>query len=322
MDEFVNTLETLQKEIKGSGITTKLKGDKLLILGPGAGKTTAVLKIVRLYRPSSEDIERSAAPDTLLVLVAATQKAARTAARHNHISIPGGHRIVVPGVALVREETPNLKVSRQVRLQGRTGLIAETLLIGHKKIWSVRMLAAAANVSTTLTHRVLMRLEEEGLLTAVGSGNEKVREISNARALAELWSQEEQAARPFIRGFLYGSSSESIAKKILDIYPNAAVGGALAANSYKPILTRVNPPVKMWVPSDSHIEPLMRSGFERTEEGANVELVRSKGDPWRVNMNRDNLQRVSSWRAWLEISSIGGRTQELADALLDDLIGN
>jgi hypothetical protein len=143
--------------------------------------------------------------------------------------------------------------------------------------------------------------------------------LHNPRALAELWSQEEKIPKPILSGFLYSTSTEALARKVLDVCPGSAVGGTLAANLYTPVLTRVAPPIRIWVPDDFAPEPLMSIGFQQTDSGVNVEFVQAKDDPWRVHMSSDDLPRVSKWRAWLEVSHAEGRTQELADALLSDL---
>lgn len=320
MAEIVNIVASIQKEIQGTGIALVLDGERL-VMTSSAGQHC--LKLVRLYRPASADVERAAAPDVLLVLSAATQKAAQAAAPFNHILVPeGGYRIVLPGVALSRGTSVSPETARKVRLMARTGVLAESLLLGGNRFWSVQELAADAQTSTTLAHRVLTRLEEEGLLRAKGSGPSKRRQVANAKALAELWSQEEKPPKVALRGFLYGGSTEVLAKRILELYPEAAVGGTLAANLYKPTLTKVAPPLRVWVPGAFDPDRLLKAGFQAVGEGANIELLQAKDDPWRVHRSLEGTARVSGWRAWLEVSRVEGRTKELADALLTDLGGH
>ena len=317
MDAFVNIKDQIQSEIMGSGITIGLDGDKLTFSGPG-GMTS--LRVVQLYRPSSQDVEREAAPDTVLVITAASSKAAKAAKVYNHILAPDrGYRIIAPGIALSYFDKVKTEISRQVRLTGLTGVIAESLLLEPNRMWTVTALANSANVSPALAHRVLTRLETEGLIDAAGNGPEKTRLLNNAKALAELWADEERPAKKTVRGYLYASTQEALAQKIIHQVPGGAISGILAANSYQPVLTRVNPPLQVWIPeSIQHIERWI-VGFEPTREGANVEFRYAVGDPWAVHatsrMSKDGLQQVSKWRAWMEISHEGGRTKELADAL-------
>lgn len=102
-------------------------------------------------------------------------------------------------------------------------------------------------------------------------------------------------------------------------FPMAAQGGVLAANQYKPVLTRVMPPLRIWVGSDFDADILAGTGWEETQEGANVELAYAKDDPWRVHRQEKEVPMVSPWRAWLEIAAIKGRTEELASALFTEL---
>jgi hypothetical protein len=317
MEDLVNRLAQLRKLTAPAGIEIQEDGERLCFRSP-LGSTC--LRLVRLYRPSSRDIERASAPGDLLVITAPTGKALDTAKQTNYLVLPDGAcRIVTDGIVLILETpSPLAKASHQVRLTGRTGVVVETLLLSKARQWSVRELASQAHVSPTLAHRVLTRLEKEGLLLTAGSGPEKVRTVHNFQALAELWSQEERKPQPRLRGFLYGSSLDVVARQVLTAYPEGAIGATLAANLYKPTLTRVPPPLRIWVKEDFDPEPLLALGLERTNEGANIEFVASRDDPWCVHRNSEGLPKVSKARAWLEISEVSGRTQELANALFSE----
>jgi hypothetical protein len=226
------------------------------------------------------------------------------------------------GLALIREAAASspVEASRQVRLTGLTGVLAETLLLGGEKPWSLQDLAAQAHVSPSLAHRTVIRLEQQTCLTSFGRGRSKLRIVSRPQALADLWASEEKSAEPFLKGYLYGSSVEAVAEKVLKECPGSAIGAALAANHYLPFLTRVPPPIRLWVPEDFVPESLIQIGFEPTTAGANVELVQAKHSPWRIHMRTtDDIRRVSPWRAWIEVSQAEGRTQELAEALRIEL---
>jgi hypothetical protein len=318
MDDLVNIMRRIQQEIEAAGINLHLEDDSLHLTGP-AGATR--LRLVRLYRASSDDVRRAVAPDVLLILTAPTARAIQAAAQYNYILIPGdNYRIVAHGIALVHSVpvAPTAE-SRQVRLAGRTGVLAESLLLGGRREWSIRDLAADAHVAPALAHRAVTRLECEAILTHHGRGPTMVRVLSNPRALAELWSQEEKMPEPFLRGYLYASSLEALAQKVLDAYPGSAVGGTLAANLYCPVLTRVPPPVRIWAPQDFIPQTLDKIGFQPTDSGANVELYQAKRDPWSVHSQYDGIPRVSRWRAWCEIAKTQGRTHELAEAMFSDL---
>ena len=237
MTDLINIVLAIQKEIQKAGVSLTLDGERLKVTGPAGSHC---LRLVRLYRPASADVERAAAPDALLVLSSATQKAAWAAAPFNHILVTeGGYRLILPGIALRREVDVSSEEVRQVRLMGRTGVLAESLLLGGARAWSVQELATNAKTSTTLAHRVLTRLQSEGLLLSKGHGPAKRRQVVNAKALAELWSQEEKPHTVALRGYLYSNSTEALARRILELYPGVAVGGTLAAALLHNGLTRI-----------------------------------------------------------------------------------
>jgi hypothetical protein len=318
MSSLVNELDRIAHDVKGSGLSFCLAGDVLHVKTTGA---TASFKVARLYRPASADVISLAGPETILILEAPSQKAIAAAEASNHIILPGGgYRIVAPGIAIARDISMPITFTRQVKLTGRTGVIAESMLLAPQTTWSVAGLAATAGVSPALVHRAFTRLEGEDLVEAHGQGREKIRTLRRARALAELWAHEERIPKPTLRGYLYGSNPNAVVHAILEALPGGAVGGVLAANSYRPTLTRDAPPYRVWIPDTFNIDPLLPKGFEETEEGANLELIQVKDDPWAVHVDQKaDLPRVSKWRAWLEIDNISGRTEELADAMLKDL---
>lgn len=316
MDELVNALRVIEKRVAGSGVKFRLVNRLLFVSGKAHPWT-----VVRLYRPSATEVIESASPDTLLVLLQASAKAIEAAASLNHIVLPdGSFRLVAPGVALLREAVaPSMSRPTQARLRGLSGMVVETLLLSARRPWPVRELARAAEVSEGLAHRVLDRLEKEGCLEARGLGQSKTRTLVKPAALAQVWSEEEAAPRIVLRGYLYGSSPESIALKALRVCSEGAIGGVMAANNYAPTLTRVALPIRFWVPEEFWAGRFAEAGVEETMEGANIEFVQAKGDPWRRHRDTISVPRVSAWRAWQEVSTASGRVGELAEHLLKQL---
>ena len=320
VNNLSDALAMICREVRGSHITLEVQDDFLRVNSPSG---SFLFQIVKLNRPSSADIERSAAPDRILVLTGATQKAVHAARQYNHLLIPqGGYRLIAPGVALFQERPLGEQrgESRRVKFSGRSGVVIESLLLSGTKPWSVQELARDAQVSPALAHRVLNRLEEEGLVDSHGRGHRKLRFVTNTRSLAETWSEEEGTPTVVAHGFLYASSLEALARRVFEWYPAGAVGGLFAANRYKPVLTRVNPPLQIWVGSDFAPDSFAEAtGFERTDSGVNVEFVRTKESSWLVHLRKGDLPMVSPWRAWREIAKAKGRTEELATELITDL---
>lgn len=306
--------------IRESGIQLQLQGEDVVVT---TGGQSTRLRLTRLLRPSSLQVKYAAAPLTLLVLVNPSAKAAAAGSTTNHIVLPeGSYRLVVPGVALMREVPPAAPTQeRRTRFQGRTGQVAETLLLAGKRAWSVHQLAEAASVSPALAHRVLARLDVEGWIAAHGCGPDKTRTLINPIALAEAWAQEEARPHVVLRGYLYGSTPQALMQKALDICPEGAVGGMLAAGTYAATATRLPYPLQFWVPEGFNMAKFGERGLEETRDGANLELVQNKGDHWRHHRRVEELAMVSPWRAWRESSAATGRARETSDALLHRLQG-
>jgi hypothetical protein len=325
MDDLVNKLEQVERQITGSGIKLRLRGDQLIVSAPpysASGQTA--LSVVRLNRPSSLDVQKAASPEAFLVLDHCSAKAAATAAAYNHVIVPeGSFRIITRGVALIHDSSPvknKINEPKRAQLRGLTGVVAESLLIEGPKPWTIETLAQVSGVSKGLAHRVLARLEDDGWMEAQGSGPNKTRTLHNPAALAETWSQEEKAPEVVLKGYLFGSSPEAVAQKALQICPEGAIGGVLAANAYKPTLTRAPYPVRLWVPGRIWIDKFKQSEMQETGEGANIEIVWQRNSPWQQHRDTHLSPKVSPWRAWIEVSNASGRTRELADALFGNLI--
>ncbi len=129
MDELVNRVTQLQKLVVPAGMDILIEAEHLRISSPLG---SARLRLVRLYRPSAQDIEQFGKPDVLLVVTYPTRKALEAAAQTNYLVLPDGAcRVVTSGVVMVLDiSSPLAKVSHSVKLTGRTGIVAETLLLG------------------------------------------------------------------------------------------------------------------------------------------------------------------------------------------------
>lgn len=83
---------------------------------------------------------------------------------HAHIELPGV-LIHTDGASVYRDDR---SVDRPVRLSGKAGVVAQALLAEAERTWKVTDLAAAAEVSSSLAHRVLVRLEQQGVVDVEG----------------------------------------------------------------------------------------------------------------------------------------------------------
>ena len=126
MNDLINIMTHLQKLVNSADIQIQEDGEYIRF---SSALGRAFLRLMRLYRPSSQEIEIATSPDVLFVLTSPSQKALDVAANADYL-IPstGACRIVSSGVAIISSSSVNpVKAARQVKLIGRTGVIAETL---------------------------------------------------------------------------------------------------------------------------------------------------------------------------------------------------
>src|SRR3972149_5966128 len=81
---------------------------------------------------------------------------------------------------------PSCSSQERPRLKGKAGVVAQALLLHQDRAWQVKKLAEEARVSGGLAHRVLARLETEGIVAAQGTGPKRVRRITDPTALLDL----------------------------------------------------------------------------------------------------------------------------------------
>jgi len=170
------------------------------------------------------------------------------------------------------------------RLRGKAGLVAQALLLEPERVWHVADVTARAGVSVGLAHRVMARLETEGLLEAEGAGPKRVRRVTRPTALLDLWAEEDEV-RP-TRTFAYrlARSSEELVRELgRDLEQREfehAFTAAAAASFLAPFVTTV-PVVELWVRSAIAPFYLIEAAHAKTGtagDGHNIVFLQIKDD--------------------------------------------
>jgi hypothetical protein len=98
----------------------------------------------------------------------------------------------------------------------------------------VRDLADDAGVAAGLAHRVLARLEREGVMEARGTGPQRVRILTNPTALLDLWSEEQTDHPKRTLGYVLTQTPRQLAERLATGLDHAGIGyaitGAAGAN--------------------------------------------------------------------------------------------
>jgi hypothetical protein len=213
------------------------------------------------------------------------------------------------------------------RIAGRAAVAAQALLLEPEREWTVAQLARGADVSTTLAHYVLARLEREGIAQSRGSGPRKVRVLSNPSALLDLWAEE--AHDRGVHDLLYYRFAtthrvlrKDVSRALADADIGHAVTGAAAADLLAPFLSAV-PALSLWLDARHQLgEVAGLLDAEPVQRGANLVLRQARDDsPLAFNEQHDGVWLANRFRVYVDLRSDPQRGAEQAEHLRQEVIG-
>lgn len=273
-------------------------------------------------------------PDVPLLLVAgeSTARARQILEAHGIAVVDdlGNAHIELPGLLFHREGRLRPESTRSTtaptRLRGKAGVVAQALLLHPERAWQVKDLATEAGVSAGLTHRVLTRLGKEGVVTAEGSGPNRVRRVTNPSALLDLWAEESVERPARTRAYLLAQTPQQLIRELGGNLGRRgieyALTGAGAASLIAPFVTAV-PVVEVWVTATAAPEELHdAAGAEAVADGHNVVFLQAKDDtPLAFREQAEDLWITNRVRLYADLQSDPRRGREQADHLRQELIG-
>jgi hypothetical protein len=316
----------------------------------GRGRGDAVLRFGRASEAVAVEVKRRANAATawqivqqsraathgnVLLVAGATTAEAREILERHGVAVVDGHgnaHVELPGLLLHtegqrgrRSDAP--RPQPHARLAGKGGVAAQALLLEPTREWKVQDLAAAAGVSVGLAHRVLARLETEGLVTAEGAGPRRVRRVAYPTALLDLWA-EENTDRSVQRMRAYRLAREP--RALVDAVSagldaagiDHAVTGAAAAARIAPFVTAV-PVAEIWIESVASLEEAATaSGAEVAETGHSLAFLRAHGDePLAFRRKVEGIWAVNPFRLFYDLRNDPRRGHEQAETLRREVIG-
>lgn len=316
---------------------------------PG-GPADAVLEFAGTAQPVAVEVKRHAnaatawqqarraeeIPDRRLLLVAGntTAEAREILVRHgvSFVDGSGNAHLEVPGL-LIHLEAKGRGRGRSraaptpTRLTGKAGVATQALMLGPDREWRVQDLAGEARVSVGLAHRVLARLEKEGLVAAQGTGPRRVRRVADPTALLDLWAEEnmDRAVRR-IRAYRLAREPRDLIAAVSNDLQKAgidhAVTGAAATARVAPFVTAV-PVTDIWLTSISTPEDIAAAtGAELAETGNNLVFAQTRGDvPLAFRREVDGMWIVNPFRLFFDLRGDPRRGREQADNLRREVIG-
>ena len=278
--------------------------------------------------------QAEARPDTPLLLIAGqtTAKVREILEQHGIAFVDGlgNAHIELPGLLFHLEGRRGPRKGEiaptPTRLRGKAGIVAQALLLHPEHEWQVRDLAAEAQVSAGLAHRVLTRLERERIIAAEGTGPMRVRRLTNPTALLDLWA-EENADRPTrTPAHLLAQTPRQLIQELGGTLGrnriDYALTGAAAGSLVAPFITAITV-AEVWAQATAAPEQLCDAvGADPVTEGQNVVFLQAKDDaPLAFREQVDGLWTVNRFRLYAELRHDPRRGREQAEHLRREVIG-
>lgn len=317
--------------------------------GDGGKPGEAVVRVGRTVEPVALAVKKQANAATawqlvrqadaapaanLLVVAGATTAEARDILERHGVAVVdglGNAHVELPGLVLHTEGRRRRGVGRaarvQARLAGKAGIAAQALLLDPERTWKVQDLAGDADISIGLAHRVLTRLEVEGVVAAEGTGPRRVRRVVDATALLDLWAEEntDRGVRR-VRAYRLARDPRELTGVVSAGFDAAGIGhavtGAAAAALIAPFVTAV-PVVEIWVDSLVSLDDaVVPAGAELVDDGANLVLTRGNGDePLAFRRQVERTWIVNPLRLFHDLRRDPRRGPEQADKIRTEVIG-
>lgn len=239
----------------------------------------------------------------------------------------GNARMELPGLILrltgTRKPSPTRAPSK---LSGKSGLVAQTLLLDHDRDWHVKDVVETVDASAGLVHRVMARLEKAGLLAATGTGPKRTRRVTNPSALLDLWDEEQTDIPVRTLAYFLSQTPRQLIEALGGMLENSGIDhaftGAAGASVVAPFVTSV-PVAEIWVdaatPEAALIDP---PAMTRVEEGPNVIYLQERDNaPLAFRTNVDGIWVTNRFRLYHDLRQDPRRGASQADHLREQVIG-
>lgn len=239
----------------------------------------------------------------------------------------GNVRLELPGLLMRITGTKRARLHPPAtRLSGKSGLVAQAMLLDINRHWRVSDLSRRCSVSTGLVSRILHRLEREGVVRTSGAGPHKIRRLSNPSALLDLWA-EEQHDPPFRQpAFVLAQTIDHLITSLSAGLDQAeveyALTGAAAAARVAPFITNI-PLTEVWVASTADAkEVVSKLGGRLVESGPNVMFLQERNDgPLTFRTREDDVWIVNLFRLYFDLRRDPRRGREQSDHLRREKMG-
>lgn len=323
---------------EAGGIDVRLDGDAL-VLRVGKGRPLSLRLEVRHRFDPAEVTESPPLRRNRVLVVPSVPARRRDDLRALGISwieyATGVVHLRAPGLAieLPAVAVPLAQSVEGPKLSGKAGVVVEAIIELYRTEGRIEQagVAALAGVTQAWTSKVFTKLVREGAMEVFGAGPMK-RWRPNLERVFELWGQEERPGSAATGLFVWTRGPLQLLKRLEALSRlQYAVGGAAAADLYRPTLTAPEKPL-VWIPTS--VSPRQAAGLleaELTDDGANMFLRQDVSDAplrlarrlgyWRGEASKlQDISVVSPARAAIEALQSAGRGPEVAENLRSAIV--
>ena len=270
-------------------------------------------------------------PELPLVLIAAetTTDARRILSEHGIAFIDGlgNAQLELPGLLLRITGTGRpTRAPAPSRLSGKAGLVAQALLLDPERARRIKDIAEQTAVSSGLVHRVLARLEVEGIVSTNGAGPHRTRHVTDPAALLDLWAEENVDKPVRTRGYLLAQTPQHVVKQLGEGLNDAridyALTGGAAASIIAPFVTTITVTEVWGAAATDPQEFFDHTTATPVTEGHNVTFLQASTDaPLAFRQQSGGLWIVNRFRLYTDLRRDKRRGIEQADHLRREVIG-
>ena len=270
-------------------------------------------------------------PELPLVLIAAetTADARRILSDHGIALIDGlgNAQLELPGlfVRIAGTGRPTRALAPS-RLSGKAGLVAQALLLDPKRAWRINDLEEQTAVSSGLVHRVMARLEVEGIVSTTGAGPHRTRHVTDPTALLDLWAEENIDKPVRTSGYLFGQTPQQVINQLGEGLSDAridyALTGAAATSIIAPVVTTIAV-TEVWAAAATDRQEFFdHTPLTPVTEGHNVMIMQARTDaPLAFRQQVGDLFIANQFRLYADLRRDPRRGVEQADHLRREVIG-
>jgi hypothetical protein len=198
-------------------------------------------------------------------------------------------------------------------------------LLHPDQVWSVQDLAKQTGVSAGLAHRVLARLEKDGIVRAEGHGPRRVRRVVDPTALLDLWAEESSERPTRTPAYLLAQTPRQLVNEVGSNLGRAgieyALTGSAGASLVAPFVTAI-PVVEVWVSATAAPEELCDAvQADPVADGQNVVFLQTDHDaPLAFRERAKRLWVANRFRLYADLRRDPRRGREQADHLRREVI--